>query len=128
MAEAKGEFEVKLAPLGEAGAVPGRMALDKQFRGDLKATSRGEMLMAAGSVQGSAGYVAMEQVTGMLAGKSGSFVLQHSGTMTRGMPTLRVTVVPDSGSGELAGLAGEMTLDNTGGRHTYGFEYSFIAE
>ena len=82
------------------------------------------MLAAATSVKGSAGYVAIEQVTGSLHGRSGSFVLQHSGTMTRGAPQLAVSVVPDSGTGELAGLAGTMTISVADARHSYDFEYT----
>ncbi|WP_263385241.1 DUF3224 domain-containing protein [Granulicella arctica] len=126
MAQANGNFEVKMVPQGEATAIPGRMTLDKQFYGDLEATSKGEMLAAMSGVKGSAGYVAMEQVTGALAGRPGSFVLQHSGTMTRGVPTLSVTVVPDSGTGELVGLTGQMTIDIADGKHLYGFEYEII--
>ena len=101
---AKGTFDVKLLPLADAHAEAaglGRMSIDKQFHGDLEATSQGQMLSAMSSVKGSAGYVAMERVTGALAGRNGSFVLQHSATMDRGAPTLTVTVVPDSGTDEL---------------------------
>lgn len=125
---AKGPFEVKLTPqpLEQSGdgSPLGRLSIDKQFHGDLEATSKGEMLTASGGVKGSAGYVAIESVIGRLHGRSGSFVLQHSGTMTRGAPQLTITVVPDSGSGELVGLAGKMTIDITGGKHSYDFEYS----
>ena len=125
---ASGAFEVKLVPQAmddqAEGAPLGRMVIDKQFHGDLEATSKGEMLTAGTSVKGSAGYVAIEQVTGTLHGRSGSFVLQHSGTMTRGAPQLTITVVPDSGTGELAGLAGRMTIDIDDGKHSYGFEYT----
>ncbi len=127
---ATGTFEVKLTPQPDAGgADPGldRMSIDKQFHGDLEGTSKGQMLSAMGSVKGSAGYVAMEQVTGMLKGRSGSFVLQHSGTMRRGEPQLSVTVVPDSGTGELAGLAGTFAITIDAGRHSYDFEYSLPA-
>jgi predicted flavoprotein YhiN len=123
MAEAVGSFEVKLVPEGEAGSVPGRMTIDKQFHGDLQAISKGMMLMMGTAVKGSAGYVAMEQVTGTLAGLRGSFILQHSGTMTRGVPTLSVTVVPDSGTDELVGLTGQMAIDITDGKHLYRFHY-----
>jgi hypothetical protein len=103
------------------------MSLDKQFRGELEASSQGEMLSAGTSVKGSAGYVAMERVTGTLQGRGGSFILQHSGTMTRGTPQLSITVVPDSGTGELAGLAGRMAIEIADGMHSYDFEYT-IAE
>jgi hypothetical protein len=104
------------------------MILDKQFHGDLEATSKGQMLAAGTAVQGSAGYVAMERVTGTLNGRSGTFVLQHSGTMNRGAPHLTLTVVPDSGTGELEGLAGSMTIDRAEGKHSYGFEYTLGPE
>jgi hypothetical protein len=124
---ASGTFEVKVAPLapdaeGDAGL--GRMSLDKQFHGDLEAISKGQMLAAMSSVPGSGGYVAMERVTGTLKGRSGSFVLQHSGTMTRGVPQMTVSVVPDSGTGQLVGLAGVMTIKIADGKHSYEFEYT----
>jgi hypothetical protein len=101
-----------------------RMSIDKQFHGDLEATSKGQMLAAGTEVQGSAGYVAIERVTGKLHGHSGSFALQHSGTMTRGVPQLTITVVPDSGTGQLVGLAGKMTINIVDGKHYYDFEYT----
>ena len=124
---ASGEFDVKMAPQpasdkGQEAAL-GRMSLDKQFRGDLVATSAGEMLMVRTPTDGSAGYVALERVTGKLAGRSGSFVLQHNGIMDRNTPSLTITVVPDSGTGELQGLKGSMTIDITGGKHFYRFQY-----
>ena len=103
------------------------MSIDKRFHGDLEGTSRGEMLAARTAEPGSAGYVAMERVTGKLHGREGTFVLQHTGTMTRGTPTLGVTVVPDSGTGELAGLAGEMTIVIEEGKHSYVFDYTLTA-
>jgi hypothetical protein len=124
---ASGTFEVNLTPrVAEDGADAslGRMSIDKQFHGDLEGTSKGQMLSAMGSVKGSAGYVALERVTGTLKGRSGSFVLQHSGTMTRGAPQLSVTVVPDSGTGQLAGLAGTLTIKIDEGKHSYEFEYT----
>jgi len=121
--EAAGTFEVSLTPVG--GEEPmGRLTIAKTFQGDLLATSVGEMLVFGTSIESSAGYVAMEHVKGMLAGRRGTFGLQHTGTMTRGVPTLSVTVVPDSGTGELEGLTGSMTIDNSGGEHAYGFTYS----
>ena len=117
--QASGTFEVKLAPVA-----PGRMSIDKQFHGDLEATSQGEMLMAGTEVKGSAGYVAMERVTGTLHGRAGAFTLQHSGTMTRGVPQLSVTVVPDSGTGQLVGLAGKMAIKIADGKHFYEFDYT----
>lgn len=125
---AKGPFEVKLKPLpaynAAEGTTAGRMSIDKQFHGDLEAVSVGEMLVAGTAVKGSAGYVAIEIVTGKLNGKSGSFALQHQGVMNRGAPSLSVTVVPDSGTGELAGLSGKMNIVITGGKHFYEFDYS----
>jgi len=99
------------------------MSIDKKFSGDLEATSQGEMLAAMTAVKGSAGYVAIERVSGTLHGRHGTFVLQHSGTMTRGMPALSVTVVPDSGTEELTGLTGRMTIKIDAGNHFYEFDY-----
>ena len=132
---ATGPFEVKLNALDpynrNDGANLGRMSIDKAFHGDLEATSQGEMLTAIGTVQGSAGYVAIERVTGTLDGRAGSFTLQHNATMTRGKPSQHIIVVPDSGTGELAGLEGSMTIviaDHDGQRrHFYQFEYSLPA-
>ena len=125
---ASGPFDVKVtpqAPDANAGEAPiGRMILDKQFHGDLEAASKGQMLAAGTEVKGSAGYVAMERVTGSLHGRSGTFVFQHSGTMNRGTPQLTIAVVPDSGTGELTGLAGSMTIDIADGKHSYAFEYT----
>lgn len=125
---AKGPFEVKLAPLSSPdSALPGsigRMSIDKQFHGDLEATSKGEMLTGGTAVKGSAGYVAMEQVTGKLNGRNGSFLLQHSATMNRGVPQLWITVVPDSGTDQLVGLSGTMNIVITDGKHAYDFEYT----
>jgi hypothetical protein len=125
---ANGPFEVKLSPQPAAPGIEaarlGRQMLDKRFRGDLDATSLGEMLSAGGNVQGSAGYVAMERVTGVLHGKRGSFVLQHTGIMDRGKPTLSITVVPDSGEDELLGLQGSMQIQIEQGKHFYTFDYS----
>jgi hypothetical protein len=101
----------------------GRLALDKQFHGDLEATSKGQMLAAGTEVKGSAGYVAMERVTGTLHGRSGTFALQHSGIMNRGVPQLMITVVPDSGTGQLTGLTGTMTINIVDEKHSYEFEY-----
>jgi hypothetical protein len=123
MTRATGTFEVKLQPLAAyndtEGTTAGRMSIDKTFSGDLTAASKGEMLTA-----GFAGYVAIETVTGALHGRNGTFMLQHSGTMDRGNASLTITVVPDSGTGELAGLTGAMTIDMSGGTHAYAFEYT----
>jgi len=128
---ATGTFEVKLDPQRPDGkfedATLGRMTIDKQFHGDLEATSKGEMLTAATDVKGSAGYVAIERVTGTLRGRSGSFILQHTATLTRGVPQLSVTVVPDSGTGQLVGLTGKMNIIITDGKHSYDFEYTLPA-
>ena len=102
----------------------GRFSLDKQFQGDLEGTSKGEMLAVSTAVPGSAGYVAIERVTGSLKGRTGEFALQHTGTMTRGAPQLSVTVVPDSGTGELEGLSGKLDIKIEDGKHFYEFEYS----
>ena len=127
VAVAKGTFEVKLSPQGpdehfEGGGL-GRMSIDKVFAGDLEGTSRGQMLSAMSEVKGSAGYVAIERVTGTLDGRSGSFVLQHSGTMSGGAGETVVAVVPDSGTDGLTGLEGRMTII-IGEGHGYEFEYS----
>ena len=126
---ASGTFDVKVTPQavedGDAGL--GRMSIDKQFHGDLEGTSKGFMLASAAAVvKGSGGYVAMERVTGTLKGRTGSFVLQHSGTMTRGAPQLSVTVVPDSGTGQLDGLTGTMNIKIDAGKHSYEFEYTLL--
>jgi hypothetical protein len=123
---ASGTFEVKLKPQTDDAADPtvGRMSIEKQFHGDLEATSKGQMLAVQGDVKGSAGYVAMERVIGTLGGRAGSFALQHIGTMNRGVPKLSVTVVPDSGTQELAGISGRMTIDIAGGKHSFEFEYT----
>jgi uncharacterized glyoxalase superfamily protein PhnB len=106
------------------GAVLGRFSLDKRFHGDLDGVSKGEMLSAGTSVKDSAGYVAIERVSGELHGRTGTFALQHFGVMTRGAPSLTLTVVPDSGTGELTGLAGRMAILIEGGNHSYAFDYA----
>jgi hypothetical protein len=125
---ASGTFDVKLTAQEwddkAEKATLGRMSIDKRFHGDLDATSKGEMLTAGTSVKGSAGYVALERVNGTLQSRTGAFVLQHSGTMTRGAPQLTITVVPDSGTGQLAGLAGKMMITIADGKHYYDFEYT----
>jgi Protein of unknown function (DUF3224) len=125
---AEGTFDVKLTaqPLADGDADPllGRRSLEKVFHGDLEATSRGEMLMAGTEVKGSAGYVAIERVAGWLHGRRGAFVLQHTGTMNRGVPELSVSVVPDSGTGALTGLSGKMHIIIEGGLHGYSFDYT----
>ncbi|QVN23013.1 DUF3224 domain-containing protein [Burkholderia pyrrocinia] len=125
--QANGPFEVKLNPESLSSVAEntglGRMSLDKQFHGDLEAVSHGEMLAFRTTVQGSAGYVAMETVQGTLGGRQGSFVLQHSSTLTRGQPKQSITVVPDSGTGELQGLSGSMIINIDNGQHSYTFDY-----
>lgn len=124
---ASGTFEVKLTPQAAAEseeATVGRLLIDKQFLGDLAATSKGQMLAAGTSVEGSAGYVAIERVRGTLQGRSGTFVLQHNGLMNRGAPQLSITVVPDSGTEQLVGLAGTMAINIVDAKHFYDFEYT----
>lgn len=129
---ATGTFEVKMAPQkpdnsqAEAAAL-GRMSIDKQLHGDLEGTSQGEMLSVMSQEKGSGGYVALERVTGTLNGRSGSFVLQHNATMTRGVPQMNIVVVPDSGTGELTGLSGMFTIRIEGGKHYYDFAYTLDA-
>jgi len=120
---AKGTFDVKVVPQTEADPSVGRMTIDKEWQGDLLGTSKGQMLAIMTDVKGSAGYVAMEKVTGTLHGRKGTFSLQHSGTMTRGAPQLVISVVPDSGTGALAGLTGTLTIDIRDGKHFYSFDY-----
>jgi hypothetical protein len=127
MMRASGTFDVTLGSLPlhtTREATLGRMALDKVLHGALEATSHGEMLTATTEVPGSAGYVAIERVTGTLDGRTGSFTLQHLGVMTRGVGEMSITVVPDSGSGELAGLAGRLTIHIVDGKHSYDFDYT----
>jgi hypothetical protein len=122
---ATGTFEVKLTPqTSDPQPSPARMTIDKHFHGDLEALSQGQMLSVMTGTKGSAGYVAMEVVSGTLGGRNGTFALQHSGTMDRGQPRLSVTVVPDSGTDELLGLSGAMQIRiESGGKHFYDFEY-----
>jgi hypothetical protein len=129
MTVATGPFEVKINPQSEDkgdGSSMGRMSLDKQYHGDLEATAKGEMLYASATeVQGSGAYVAVERVTGKLSGKSGSFALAHKGSMSGGKQQMDITVVPDSGSGELTGIAGAMKIIITAdGKHSYELEYT----
>ena len=125
---AKGSFDVKVAPVATqehpGGTTLGRFTLDKTFHGDLEGTSKGEMLTAGTAIPGSAGYVAIERVEGTLAGRKGSFVLQHSGSMAHGGQSLAITVVPDSGTGDLLGLAGTLTIEIENKAHFYRFEFS----
>ena len=124
---ASGTFEVKVTPMApdeDGEAAIGRMRLDKQFHGDLEGSSKGVMLAAGTAMTGSAGYVAMERVSGALHGREGAFVLQHLGTMTRGAPRMTVSVVPDSGTGELEGIAGTLNIIIDGRKHFYEFDYT----
>lgn len=123
---ASGTFEVKMSPQDQGADMPvGRMMIDKQFQGDLEGTSKGQMLVASSdSVKNSAGYVAIEKVTGTLNGRRGSFYLQHNGVMTRGVGELTITVIPDSGTDQLVGLRGKMNIIIAEGKHSYEFEYT----
>jgi Protein of unknown function (DUF3224) len=125
---AKGEFTVSLQPLTfegvDAEAQLGRMSIDKQITGDLVAITKGQMLSAMTNTKGSAGYVAIERVSGTLNGRRGTFVLQHTAFMNRGKPSLSIVVVPDSGTSELVGLSGDFKIIIEGGKHSYEFTYS----
>jgi hypothetical protein len=131
MIHATGTFEVKMTPQAadaDQDVSLGRMLISKQIHGDIEGTSQGQMLTAGTAVKGSAGYVAIEKITGKLNGRSGSFMLQHSGTMTQGAPHLVITVVPDSGTDQLVGITGTMNIDKTDGKHSYQFDYSLPAQ
>jgi hypothetical protein len=128
-----GSFSVKMTPQpwhsdsgsdSSADHTFARFVLDKQYHGDLEAASQGQMLSAGTSEKTSAGYVALEKVTGSLHGRSGSFVLQHNGTMNRGTPQLTITIVPDSGTDELTGLCGALTITIAEGKHSYDISYT----
>ncbi|MGK5078100.1 DUF3224 domain-containing protein [Janthinobacterium sp. HLX7-2] len=127
MAHITGQFDVAISPetLSDTAAQSGlgRLSLNKRYHGALDASAQGEMLSVRASVAGSAGYVALERVDGTLDGRRGSFYLQHSGSMTRGTPTLSVTVVPDTGTGQLLGLSGSLAIRIEGGKHYYDFSY-----
>ncbi len=126
---AKGGFDVKTAPIGTAHKEEkaiARYSLDKVYHGDLEATGTGEMLASMGTVKGSGTYVAMEIVSGTLVGKKGTFALAHTGTMQGGQQNLSINVVPDSGTGELAGISGKLTIIiGADGKHSYELEYEF---
>jgi len=125
---ATGTFEVKLSPLDPAFKSEdnsiGRYSIDKQFHGALEASSKGEMLSGGGTVKGSGGYVAIERVTGTLDGRSGTFILQHNGTMQAGVFHLNVIVIPDSATNQLSGLQGSMEIIIKDGKHSYDFSYT----
>lgn len=131
MNTAKGTFEVTITPQphqdGVGDVAVGRMAIVKIFSGELTGTGHGQMLAFRSSVAGSAGYVAMEKVQGVMNGRQGSFIMQHSGIMNRGEPQLKISIVPDSGTGELSGIAGEMLLNIDQGKHFYEFRYTLPA-
>ena len=124
---ARGTFTVAMAPLPQdapAGSTHGRMSLDKMYSGDLTATGKGEMIAILPNAAGSGVYMAIERVTGVMNGKRGAFSLAHRGVMNRGAPDLSITIVPDSGDGDLAGIAGELTLTIANGVHSYDIEYT----
>lgn len=128
MPRASGPFVVSLKPLpmdtDSDSQLLGRMSIDKQFHGDLEASSTGQMLTGGTTIRNSAGYVAIERVTGTLKGRKGSFALQHTGIMNRGVPSLVITVIPDSGTDQLEGLKGTMTISIEAGKHSYQFDYT----
>ena len=132
MKRATGSFEVSVQPLSNddvsGDAMLGRFLLTKKFSGDLTASARGQMLSAGTATKGSAGYVAIDHVTGTLNGCQGSFLLQHSGSMNRNVPTLSIRVVPDSGTQELTGLTGTLSINIVDGKHFYDFLYSLPGE
>lgn len=120
--QASGTFEVKVTPLSGSGFA--RLALAKQYAGSLTGTAEGEMIASNGGGEPSGGYVALERVTGALNGRSGSFVLQHSGVMAPGMLRIDIQVSPGSGAGELAGITGRMSIRMENKKHYYEFEYT----
>lgn len=128
---ARGTFDVQLAPLATEenveGTPLGRMSIDKTFHGDVEATSKGEMLTAMSPVKGSGAYVAVERVSGSVGGRKGTFALHHVGVMTRGNPSLSIFVVPDSGTGDLTGLAGTVSIEIKEGKHFYDLAYTLPA-
>lgn len=125
MTTARGTFEVALKQISMLEEAPlARMSIDKTFAGDLVGTSRGQMMSVLTETKGSAGYVAIELVTGTLNGRAGTFMLQHSGLMARGMGTLTINVIPDSGTGDLAGIRGTLTIAVVDKQHTYELEYA----
>lgn len=128
MSRATGPFDVTLKPLpmddDSAAGMLGRMSIDKQFKGDLEGTSKGQMLTGGTPIRNSAGYVAIERVSGSLKGRKGSFILQHTGMMNRGAPSLVITIVPDSGTEQLEGIRGTMVIIIEGGKHSYDLNYT----
>lgn len=123
MHEVSGEFDVKVSPVDTGDSKLGMLTLDKTYHGDLDATGSGRMLTGMTDVKGSAAYVAMERVSGKLKGAAGTFLLYHSGVMNKGTQSMSIRVVPDSGTGELAGIDGELHIKIADGKHFYRFEY-----
>ncbi len=127
MPTARGPMEVNIEPeapfLEQDGLKLNRNIVNKQFAGEMAGTSEAQMIAAFTATPGSAGYVAIEHFAGTVGGRSGSFVLQHSGTMNRGDAQLTVTIVPDSGTGELTGISGSLEIDNEDGNHSYTLDY-----
>ncbi len=123
MQRAMGHFRIELTPVGDPDAPVGALVVRKRFTGDLVGESTGRMLAVGTDVEGSAGYVAMERVTGVLRDRRGSFVLQHNGTMQRGVSTMTVTIVPDSGTEDLEGLSGAMEIRPDDGKHGWVLSY-----
>ena len=121
---ATGSFDVALTPCEGDEPAMGRMLINKRYKGDLAGIGKGQMLSSRSTVEGSAGYVAMELFEGSVEDKFGTFVLLHKGLMNRGESTLRISVVPDSGTGELVGITGEMTIDIAEAVHNFAFDYS----
>ena len=128
MSRASGPFDVSLKPLpmdhDSGSEMLGRMSIEKQYHGDLEGTAKGQMLTGGTPIKNSAGYVAIEHVTGTLKGRKGSFILQHTGVMNRGSPSLAITIVPDSGAGQLEGIRGTMAIKIEGGKHSYELNYT----
>jgi hypothetical protein len=125
MHHARGTFTIAMKPLTPAPAEGlGRFSIDKVMHGDLEATTKGEMFSGGDYKTGAAGYVAIEVVTGTLGGKHGSFAIQQMGTMDANGPKLTAMVVPGSGTGELKGIAGTLTIDPSNGQHSYDLEYT----
>jgi hypothetical protein len=128
MNEVSGEFDVKIVPMDTGDDKMGMMALDKHYHGDLDAAAKGRMLTGMADVKGSGAYVAIERVSGKLKGAAGTFLLYHTGVMSKGSQSLTIRVVPDSGTGDLAGIEGEMHIKIEGGKHFYRFEYTLGAK
>ena len=123
---ATGTFEIKMTPQDDKSTDKslGRMTIEKEWHGDLEGTSKGQMLTGMTEVKGSAGYVAIEKVSGTLRGRTGTFILQHTGIMNRGVPQLTIIVVPDSGTDQLVGITGNFKIIIAEGKHSYEFEYT----